>query len=318
MDQTQYRRSSPSLTDLVMNQNYQSGAPVAPGPDQPQGSDPGADYQRNQLLQMLMTPDSVGPDLQVDKPNALALVLSGLGDAVSGFNAAKMGNPGFRSNYTGTYMDNIEQQKDSAHRFNERKKLRDAESKRRNLILGLNENQRALEAKAAQIAEGKADRALQDKIKRDQDAEVSRRQFELDKMAQDHALDQQEQGARFKHEEGMKRLEASLRTGDDPKAEKALHSFSLGSRIANGIIRGVPESKDGPAIPPLPARLTGDPENNIPPQTPEEIRREFEDEMTQEGIFGPARDLSRDYFNERLIRAYRDTQKAAQPQNPGP
>jgi hypothetical protein len=267
---------------------------------------------------MLMTPDSVGPDPQVDKPNALALVLSGLGDAVSGFNAAKMGNPGFRSNYTGTYMDNIEQQKDSAHRFNERKKLRDAESKRRNLILGLNENQRALEAKAAQIAEGKADRALQDKIKRDQDAEVSRRQFELDKMAQDHALDQQEQGARFKHEEGMKRLEASLKTGDDPKAEKALQAFSLGSRIANTIVRGLPEGKDGPAVPPLSVLLKGDKENGVVPITPDEIRRQFEDEMTQEGIFGPARDLARDYFNERLIRTYRETQKAAQPQNLGP
>ena len=304
------------LQDLMAG----DGGGYAPPPQAPQvpGSPDPLEAQRAALLFQLMQPDPTVPDKEAPKRNMLASILMGLGDAGTAY-ASVIGNaPGIKTDTLGNHMAYLTQQKDSADRFNERKKLGDAESNRRNLVLGLNENQRALEAKAAQIADEKAAKLLQDKIKRDQDAEASRRVFELDKMNQDHQLDQQEQGARFKHEEGMKRLEASLKTGDDPKAEKALQSFSLGSRIANGIIRGVPESKDGPAIPPLSARLTGDPENNIPPQTPEEIRREFEDEMTQEGIFGPARDLSRDYFNERLIRAYRDTQKAAQPQNPGP
>jgi len=304
------------LQDLMAG----DGGGYAPPPQAPQvpGSPDPLEAQRAALLAQLMQPDPTVPDKEAPKRNMLASILMGLGDAGTAY-ASVIGNaPGIKTDTLGNYMAYLTQQKDSADRFNERKKLGDAESKRRNVIVGLDETQRALEAKAAKIAEGKADRALQDKIKRDQDAEVSRRQFELDKMAQDHALDQQEQGARFKHEEGMKRLEASLKTGDDPKAEKALQAFSLGSRIANTIVRGLPESKDGPAVPPLSVLLTGDKENGVAPRTPDEIRRQFEDEMTQEGIFGPPRDLARDYFNERLIRTYRETQKAAQPQNLGP
>ena len=305
-----------TLQDLMAG----DGGGYAPPPVAPQASGQGDPYeaQRQALLAQLMQPDQAAPDKEAPKRNMLASILMGLGDAGTAYASVIGSAPGVKTDTLGNYMAFLAQQKDSAEKFNERKRIGDAESKRRNLVIGLNENQRALEAKAAKIAEDKAAQAIQEKIKRDQDAEVSRRAFEWDKMGEDHRLDTLEQDARFKHEAGMKKLEASLRTGDDPKADKALQAFSLGSRIANTIVRGLPEGKDGPAVPPLSVLLTGDKENGVAPITPDEIRRQFEDEMTQEGIFGPARDLALDYFNERLIRTYRETQKAARPQNLGP
>jgi hypothetical protein len=232
------------------------------------------------------------------------------------------GNPGFKTDYFGQYQNRLNQQKADLQRYQEdlaRSRSR-AKKGKAEFLLGedASARERKLAASAAKAAEDKADRLLREEIARKTQETTARNTFELLKQKEDSDLDKQEDEARFRHETGLKKMEIAARDKDDPKTEKSLQQFSLGSRIANGILRGVPESKDGPAIPPLQNRLMGDPENNVPPQTPDEVRREFEDEMTQEGIFGAPRDLARDYFNERLIRAWRQVkQQAEQAPPPG-
>jgi hypothetical protein len=313
-----YRRNV-TLADLITGSNPDLAPPVAPS--QPTASflagEGGglAPAERNRLLEILTQPESVGPPPEIDEgtrgTQIGSNVFAALGDALGTY-ASILGG-GRAPNFMQQLQAKREFDKETKRTYGARKARAETESKQRKAQYLLGKDEAAMEASARKAAEEKADRLLREKITRDTEAEQGRRSFELAKQAEEHRLDQDEQAARFKHEEGMKRLEASLKTGDNPKAEKQLQSFALGSRIANGIIRGVPEGKDGPAIPPLVNRLLGDPENKVPPQTPEEIRREYEDEMTQEGIFGSARDLARDYFNERLIRAYREAQKASQP-----
>ena len=321
---TVYRNPDPSsgsLQDLLNMANY-SEAPVETpsAPQAPQVFTEGVmtPQERQKLVDTYLAAPDYGEGPKVNKPNILAQILMGAGDSLSTY-ASILGNaPQAKTHSLETYMQYLADQKASKEKFDARKAQGKADAEQRKLTYLLGEDQRRLEVKAAQIAEDKASRLLQEKITRDNEAEASHRRFELVKMAQEHELDRQEQESRFKHEEGMKRLEASLRTGDDPKAEKHLQSFSKGAQIANSFLRGLPETKEGPGVPPLSFRLKGDKENNIPPETPAQMTRQFEDEMTQEGIFGPARDLARDYWNERLIRTYREVQKASQPQNPGP
>lgn len=292
----------------------QQGGTAGPAPDnQAPGMSPG-----EQSVLDAYDDQWTGEASEPKKKNYLASILMGAGDAMSAYASVLGSAPEVRTNNLQDYMEYLQRQNFASEQNN--KSMAEGKAKRdlHRAEFLVTKEQRDLEVKAAGVAEKKAEQLSQEKITREANAEVSRRAFEMAKVAEDHRMDREEQDSRFKHETGMAKLEASLKTGANPKDEKALQSFSLGSRIANGIVRGMPESKEnGAAIPPLSARLRGDKENNIAPETPEELRREYEDEMTQEGIFGPARDLSRDYFNERLIRAYRESQQAPQSKNPG-
>jgi hypothetical protein len=327
MAQTQYRPNKiGTLQDLLNQETLKPSSWVeAPAPPEaPQVNTEGmlTPQDRQSLLDVLFTPEELGPAPAVDKPNALAMLFSGLGDATNAFNAARTGNSGLQSDFFDQYQRTLNQQKVDRQKYVEglAKSRERANKGKAEFLLGedASARERQLAASAAKAAEEKADRLLREKIQRETVATVEDRAFQLKKQQEASVLDREENEARFRHETGLKKLELAARGKDDPKTEKALQQFSLGSRIANGILRGVSESKDGPAIPPLAQRLIGDPENNIPPQTPDEIRREFEDEMTQEGIFGPPRDLARDYFNERLIRTWRQVkQQAEQARPPG-
>jgi len=139
-----------TLEDLLS----QGGGGSAPAPAAPQVAGTGDPYeaQRQALLAQLMQPDQTVPDQQAPKPNGLAQLLMGLGDAGNAY-ASIIGNaPQVRTDTLGNYMAYLTQQKDSADRFNERKKLGDAESKRRNLVIGLNE----LDTKQARADAAKA------------------------------------------------------------------------------------------------------------------------------------------------------------------
>jgi len=125
------------LQDLMAG----NGGGYAPPPQAPQvpGSPDPLETQRAALLAQLMQPDQTVPDKEAPKRNMLASILMGLGDAGTAY-ASVIGNaPGIKTDTLGNYMAFLAQQKDSAEKFNERKKLGDAESKRRNLVIGLNE-----------------------------------------------------------------------------------------------------------------------------------------------------------------------------------
>jgi len=138
------------LQDLMAG----DGGGYAPPPQAPQvpGSPDPLEAQRAALLSQLMQPDPTVPDKEAPKRNMLASILMGLGDAGTAY-ASVIGNaPGIKTDTLGNYMAYLTQQKDSADRFNERKKLGDAESKRRNLVIGLNE----LDTKQARADAAKA------------------------------------------------------------------------------------------------------------------------------------------------------------------
>jgi len=75
------------------------------------------DPNRQRLIDILTAPDEQGPPPQVDKPNALAMALSGIGDSLNSFNAARRGDPGLRSDYFQQYLSNLDQQKESLRKY---------------------------------------------------------------------------------------------------------------------------------------------------------------------------------------------------------
>lgn len=125
MPQTQYFQNQPtSLQDLLNQASLQPDASVeTPGP--PQASQVSTDgvmtpQERQKLMDILLAPEDAGPAPQVDKPNALAMLFSGLGDAVNAFAAGKSGDPGFRTHYFDQYQNSLNQQKADLQRYNEK------------------------------------------------------------------------------------------------------------------------------------------------------------------------------------------------------
>ena len=124
------------------------------------------------------------------------------------------------------------------------------------------------------------------------------------------AWDLEIQKASFAHSEKMKQDEIRALRGDKDAA-KVLEQFAGGARIVSGFRTGLAaDQKSGsPPVPPLAERLKGG-------ESPDDIRREFEDELTKEGIFGRARDLSRDLFNEKMLRTARALKEEADKPQP--
>jgi len=131
-------------------------------------------------------------------------------------------------------MAYLTQQKYSAERFNERKKLGDAESKRRNLVVGLDSIDRKQaqadaiqgrkELQAAQLEQRKADQA-QAQAQFDQ-----QKQFQLEQASKQQAFEKEMQAARISHDTAMERIHQRQRDGDkvaekDDKKIEAAKSY---------------------------------------------------------------------------------------------
>lgn len=114
-----------TLQDLLNYSDAQPQSSVAvPAPPDASRVDGGGGFdpqERQRLIDMLLTPDNVGDAPQVDKPNAMSLLFTGLGDALSAHVAGNTGNPGMRTNAMDQYLRNIEMQKAEKRAYDERR-----------------------------------------------------------------------------------------------------------------------------------------------------------------------------------------------------
>jgi len=114
-----------TLQDLLNHSDAQPQSSVAvPVPPDASRVDGGGGFdpqERQRLIDMLLTPDNVGDAPQVDKPNAMSLLFTGLGDALSAHVAGNTGNPGMRTNAMDQYLRNIEMQKAEKRAYDERR-----------------------------------------------------------------------------------------------------------------------------------------------------------------------------------------------------
>lgn len=147
MAETRYRQDPPTLEDLLLGVNGRTAPPVAvPSASEPARVDtPGvmSPQDRQRLIDVLLAPEDIGPGPQVDKPNALSLLFSGLGDAVNMFNASKSGMPGLRSDYMGQYQYRLDQQRAEQNAYHERKAAASRRSKERTANYLLTADERA-------------------------------------------------------------------------------------------------------------------------------------------------------------------------------
>jgi membrane protein involved in colicin uptake len=96
---------------------------------------------RQKLLDVLLAPDNPGPEPAVDKPSAMAMLFSGLGDAVNAFAANKYG--GVTSSYFDQYLKKQNQQKADLQRYKEKVAEGGNEAKRRTANYLLSADDRA-------------------------------------------------------------------------------------------------------------------------------------------------------------------------------
>lgn len=170
-DQAADRRVT--LQDL-MSQNLSARGPSGGFTAAPDISgSPDMDAERQQALAMMSTPENLGDEPQVDKPNRLAQLLMGLGDALTA-RAAILGNsPGAKTHTLEAYMDYLAGQKDSRAQYQERKALLESRATKEKGAYLLSE----LDRKQA-----RTDAAAADKEKRAYEAKK-----ESDRVAQDRA-----------------------------------------------------------------------------------------------------------------------------------
>ena len=310
MADTVYRQTPKRLEDLFTAAG--GGSPPIMGNYSP--SPPTEDRQTQDLLRVLMTPEAQGPAPKVNEAPLWAKILMGMGDTFSaGANVLAGGGVGGPTSFE-KYQGRQDRQKADLAEW--QKKL--GESQREAKLLGAKYIMGERD-KAQTLAEEKAalteERAYKEKVARDANKqqaieETSRRAFELAKTNDSKAWDLEIQKASFAHSEKMKQDEIRARRGDKDAA-KVLEQFAGGARIVSGFRTGLAaDQKSGsPPVPPLAERLKGG-------ESPDDIRREFEDELTKEGIFGRARDLSRDLFNEKMLRTARALKEEADKPQP--
>jgi hypothetical protein len=315
MAQTQYRQNQPtSLQDILNQAALKPGNPIAPpAPSEPSSIDTGSmtPGDRQKLLDILLAPEDPGPAPSVDKPSALAMLFSGLGDAVSGFNAGKTGNPGFQTDYFRQYQNKINQQKADLQRYNEdvtkgrnRSKQRTAE-----YLLGADTQakRQAKEDALAATAAKAAEQRRQEDIARETAKDVLKREQHLTDAAT-KAADEQRQAVRnHKYSIELEQLRNSHKDVDEKKAkqgEKDQKSFSTGVQVALSLVNGNPKEN----ILPFAARVK---QGEDPKTVAIELRKQYDDELDAEGVFGNGRDLAHEFFNRKLLEAY---QNATAPQ----
>ena len=285
-----------TLEDLL----NQGGGGAAPAPLAPQATGQGDPYeaQRQALLAQLMQPDPTVPDKEAPKRNMLASILMGLGDAGTAY-ASVIGNaPGIKTDTLGNYMAYLTQQKDSADRFNERKKFGDAESKRRNLVIGLNEIGDK-QARLAKIADDKI-KAEQAKLAQNE-ARQYQKGLDAEKAAVDAAKtradrewDLEREKVHFAHDEAETAIRRRIAEGDtgakeDKKALGAIYGDI--SALAMTSAKNLAEGKT----------------------TPEELQQIVEGQIDSAMLSPDGRKAAELYFSKKIAPILREHLMRQQP-----
>jgi hypothetical protein len=269
------------------------------------GLDPAIEAQ----IQALSQPEPVAPLAVPKKSQLWQRLASALADAGSTY-ATGM-HAGHPTNFTGSQIegDRYRDQAISDNAANSMKSKYNAKTKGAELRL------QALLRKQEQEqhAKDKADDAEQnrlDRVRQSSEA-VAKLAADANELQLRQDFDREQQENRFGHEEKMKKWELAARDDnpDDKKkkeADKVLEKFADGADIASNLLNGMPGDNKGNApVLPIMDRLKGDRETGRKPESPDEIRAQFEDELTIGKIFGEARDMARNFFNERMIKVRR-------------
>lgn len=307
-----YRNQPTSLQDLLNHASAQPDAPVDT-PTAPQPSSVGIDgvmtpQERERVLNLLLQPESPGPAPEVDKPNALAMIFSGLGDAVNAFNAGRNGQPGLGSNTFDQYLRRLDQQKadrrqweaDNASAQN-RARMRGA-----NYLLSRDGQARGLAATATDKAEQRAYDAAKQKERLAQDEAQFQQQktWEAQKAREQHDFELTMQKASQAHAEKLAGISRRIADGDK-SAQREQEALGSAMAYVGGTADGVMKM------------LEGDPANNIPPMSIEEVQTKYRrafDAMTKIGLVGDARKAADAYLAQEVgpvIRQYGIAQQNA-------
>ena len=287
MPQTQYLQNQPTtLQDLLNQAALQPENPVGPsGPPQPsQVMTEGmmTPQDRQKLMDILLAPEDPGPAPQVDKPNALAMLFSGLGDAVNAFAANKHG--GATSNYFDQYLNKQNQQKADLQKYQEKVAAGKSRQRREgaNYILGeadrKQERTDRLQAKAedlawrkTQVEQANADRdAARQQAKAINDADNATR-LQIEKMGND---------ARARSDSLQVQLHSLRKTGEADKDQHAEYAkarqFVVGKKAEY-----MQMLADGKA-------------------TPEQIIAQWQDTLDASDLSGKYREAADAFFQDKI------------------
>lgn len=207
-----YRSPNPMLQALLSGADPVGPLPPAPAAQaQPTDDDGG---ERRRLLDLLSQPEDVGPEPTVDKPNALSLIFSALGDATNAFAAGKAGDSSLKTDAMGEYLANIERQKRDRQRFRERKGQSEFAARQRTAGVLLTEQDRRRDT-ALRAGEREADRLER---AREADARAEQAKAALAQSAaqfaaaQDAAKERERLGR--EHDVNLATIHEKIRQGD--------------------------------------------------------------------------------------------------------
>ena len=224
MAQNYYGSNKPvTLQDLLAQANSQPDAPTsAPAPPSPsQIETPGVMNQqdRQKILDMLLAPDSVGPEPEVDKTNALSLLFTGLGDAINAGVAASTQNPGLKSNTMDQYLQRINNQKEELRAYKERKlkSERDAKHRTANYLLSADDRAREDKARLASQQEARAYQEQKDKaaVAQHVTEQAAKEAADLKRFNDNKAWDLEMEKTRFSHDQIIAGIKKKSGEGDD-------------------------------------------------------------------------------------------------------
>jgi len=302
MAQTQYRQNQPtSLQDILNQAALKPGNPIAPpAPSEPSSIDTGSmtPGDRQKLFDILLAPEDPGPAPSVDKPSALAMLFSGLGDAVNAFAANKHG--GVTSNYFDQYLNQQNKQKADLQKYQEKVAEGRNRSKQRTASYLLSEEDRrqmkadALQGKKDLQAANLADRELARKERQQQiDAELKAKKDQFDEQKK---WDLEMEKARYGHEEAVAGLRQKRTEGDKAAAEDKKNLGTIMGHIG-GLAEVAPIALSG-----------GNPASGIPAMTPEQIVERVR-HLINAQQFGPeAKKAAEDYFTSEIGPILREVQ----------
>jgi len=253
---------------------------------------------RQKLMDILLAPEDPGPAPQVDKPNALAMLFSGLGDAVNAFAANKHG--GATSNYFDQYLNKQNQQKADLQKYQEKVAEGRNRSKQRTASYLLNEQDRrqmkadALQGQKDLQAANLADRELARKERQQQiDAELKAKKDQFDEQKK---WDLEMEKARYGHEQAVAGLRLKRTEGDKAAAEDQKNLGTIMGHIG-GLAEVAPVALSG-----------GNPASGIPAMTPEQIVERVR-HLINAQQFGPeAKKAAEDYFTSEIGPILREVQ----------
>lgn len=254
---------------------------------------PDMDAERQQALAMMATPENLGEGPQVDKPNRLAQILMGVGDALTAAAAIKGNSPGAKTHTLEAYMDYLARQKESRTQYDERKALLESRATKEKGAYLLSELDRK-QARSDAAAATKEERAYQakkeaDRVSQDKAELETRAALSAEAASKEMAWKERMASAERRHEESLVKLRSQQENGSKT-AKDQLEGLSQAKVGVNQIANNLPRLIQGYA----------DQAGEHPGMKPDEIETLFRRSLAELNLDKDATEAARAYFDQEV------------------